>query len=288
MSHIRSGRPLRDKGCIAVLVDMRSEADWFSTETYRRYHDGMARQAEGLGFGLEFFFLGKQGMRPERVDEILYARGVRGLVLAAPFRGYTTRVVNVRWERYACVTTGYSWVQPVDRVANDQYGNVLIAYAELIKRGYRRIGMILSMENLRARGSRWLGGYAQSEQEYFGGQRMPVFFYSPEQPAMKAFGAWLCEHRPEAVITLMGQELEWLHALKMRVPEDVGLVTVIRSHDSACTGVEERNELIGAITLEQVAAQIMRNEQGLPVQARLTLVEGEWVEGKTLRGANNK
>lgn len=288
MSHIRSGRPLKDKGCIAVIVDDKSEEDWFSRETYRKYHDGMIREAARLGFGLECFFLGARGMRPERVDEILYARGIRGLVLAAPCRAHKTEPVNVHWERYACVTTGYSWAQPVDRVANDQYGNVLIAYAELIKRGYRRIGMSLSVENLRARGSRWLGGYAQSEQEHFGGQHMPVFFDSPEQPTVKAFGMWLREHRPDAIITLTGQELKWLRALKLCVPEDVGLVTVIRSHDSACTGVEESNELIGAITLEQVATQIMRNEKGLPVQVRLTLVEGKWVEGKTLRASMNQ
>jgi LacI family transcriptional regulator len=285
MSHIRSGRPLKDKGCIAVLVDEKSEADWWSLgETYRRYHAGMARQAEKLGFDLEPFFLGRQGMHPERVDEILHTRGIRGLILAAPCRGYKTRPVRVRWERYACVTTGYSWGPAMDRVANDQYGNVVIAYAELIRRGYRRIGMSLSVENLRARGSRWLGGYAQSEQEHFGGQGLPVFFDTMEHSAAKRFGAWLRKHDPDAVITLTGgDELEWCHALGIRVPEDVGLVSVIRSHDSVCTGVEERNGLIGAITLEQVAAQIMRNEQGLPVQARLTLVEGEWVEGETLR-----
>ncbi|EIP97636.1 transcriptional regulator [Opitutaceae bacterium TAV1] len=287
MSHIRAGRPLKDRGCIAVMVDAKSESDWWSLgETYRWYQTGMARQAERLGFALEFFFLGQQGMRPERVDEILYARGIRGLVLGAPCREHKTEPVSIHWERYACVTTGYSWGQPVDRVANDQYGNVLIAYAELLGRGYRRIGMSLSVENLRARGSRWLGGYAQSEQEYFGGQRMPVFFDSPERPPVETFRAWLDEYRPEAVITLTGQELEWLQALKKRVPEDIGLVTVIRPHDSVCSGVEERNELIGAVTMEQVVTQIMRNGQGLPVQARLTLVEGEWVEGGTLRKRN--
>jgi LacI family transcriptional regulator len=283
MSHIRAGRLLKDKGCIAVLVDEDSIKSWYSLEPYKRYHQGMLRKAERLGFTTECFYLGSKGMSPERVEKILRARGIRGVVLAAPCRTYMASLIKVRWDSFAAVVTGYTWRERLDRVANDQYGNVLLAYEHLIGRGYKRIGFSLTMENTRAHGSRWLGGYAQAEQQYFGGQRLPIFLGDPGPASLAMFDGWLQKNQPDALITLTGHELDWLHALNLSVPGDLGLVTVVRTHDSSCSGIEERNELIGALTIEQVATRVMHNEYGLPVQPCLTLVEGEWVEGKTLR-----
>lgn len=43
--------------------------------------------------------------------------------------------------------------------------------------------------------------------------------------------------------------------------------------------------MIGSTTIELLVAQMHRNEYGLPRRPRLTLINGEWREGSTLRPA---
>ena len=118
MSHIRSGRKATDKGVLALLADVYREEDWLRHESYRVYYKGVARRSAELGFKLELFFLMEPGMTAAKVDRILYARGIRGLILAPPYLG--NRKLAMQWNRYACVGTGYAWSQQqFDRVAHE-------------------------------------------------------------------------------------------------------------------------------------------------------------------------
>ncbi|PAW76575.1 MAG: hypothetical protein B9S32_14450 [Verrucomicrobia bacterium Tous-C9LFEB] len=282
MAHVRAGRPLQDKGCIGLLVDSTSSRNWLEPDPYQKYYRGITRRAEQLGFHTECFFLQATGMNAPRIDRILHARGITGVIITAPWRS-TPQPLVMHWERYAAITTGYSWKAPdVDRVANDQYKNVLIAYGQLFQRGYRRIGLCLPPRHAEATLSRWLGGYAQCEQQFQGGPQIPTFFGTPADTALTLFRGWLRKWKPEAIITLIGHEMEWLQELKLRVPEELAIVSVVRPAGSDFAGVEESNETIGEITVDLVSSQIFRNEFGLPEKPKLVLVEGHWVNGPTI------
>lgn len=282
MAHVRAGRPLQDKGCIGLLVDDASPRTWLEQGAYRKYYEGITRRAEHLGFHTECFFLQAPQMSPARIDRILHARGINGLIITAPWL-MTPQPLTMHWERYAAITTGYSWKAPnVDRVANDQYKNTLLAYEQLFQRGYRRIGFCLPPRHAEATLSRWLGGYAQCEQQFQGGPQIPTFFGTPADTAVAVFRDWLRRWKPEAIITLIGHEMDWFRELKLRIPEQIAMACVVRPIHSEYSGVEESNETIGEITVDLVSSQIFRNEFGLPAKPKLVLVEGHWVEGRTV------
>ena len=106
MAHIRNGCAVSARGVIALFVDVYGHDDWHRHESYRVYFQGTVRRAAELGFALEGFFLREPGMTPARIDQILRARGVCGLILAPPYLG--SRRLAMTWARYACVGTGYS------------------------------------------------------------------------------------------------------------------------------------------------------------------------------------
>jgi len=282
MSHIRAGRKPSEKGVLALLVDVFSRRDWHKHESYRVYFRGVSRRSAELGFRLESFFLTEPNMNAEKVDRILYARGIHGVILAPPYLG--NRRLAMKWSRYACVGTGYGWEQQqFDRVAHDHAHNVVLAFQQLSGLGYARIGMSIPSFYVKGRGARWLDGFLACQYRLPKERRVPLFVGSREENSFADFQRWHAQHRPDAVLTLYGHEMHWLQALGLRVPRDIGLACVIRPAGSTLAGINDRYEQIGAATVELVASKIAFNQYGIPPYPKLILIEGHWVAGKSIR-----
>jgi LacI family transcriptional regulator len=283
MSQIRAGRKPSEKGVIALLVDVYSRQDWHKHESYRVYFQGLSRRCGELGFRLESFFLTEPGMSADKIDRILYARGIHGVILAPPYLG--NRRLAMKWSRYACVGTGYGWEQQqLDRVAHDHAHNVVLAWQKLSAMGYARIGMSIPSFFVKGRGARWLDGFLACQHRLPEGQRIPLFVGSREEGSFAEFRRWRGRHRPDALLTLYGHEKQWLEELGLRVPRDIGLACVIRPPGSAFAGIHDRYEQIGAATVELVASKIAFNQFGIPPYPKLILIEGHWMDGKSIRG----
>lgn len=282
MSHIRASRKPADKGEMALIIDLFREKEWLRNESYRVYHRGAARRAAELGFHLERFSLMEPEMTPERIDRILYARGIRGVILAPPYLG--NRRLHMAWDRYACVGTGYAWEQQqFDRVAHEHDQNVVTAFQKLAELGYSRIGLSVPTFFANGRGARWLDGYLVCQYRLPASRRVPLFVGSVEENSFDAFRAWQSKWQPDVVLTLYGHEQEWLEKMRLRIPRDIGLACVIRPPGSEFAGIDDHYDEIGAATVELVASKIAFNQYGIPAKPRLILIEGHWVDGKTVR-----
>ena len=283
MSHIRSSRKPAEKGAIALLIDLYREEEWHRHESYRVYYRGVARRSRELGFQLERFFLREPGMTAGNVDRILYARGIRGVILAPPYLG--NRKLGMKWSRYACVGTGYGWApQQFDRVAHDHDQNVVTAFQNLAGLGYTRIGMSIPEFFANGRGARWLDGLLLCQHRLPEERRIPPFVSSDQEDSFSKFHQWHARWRPDAVLTLYGHERKWLEAMDLKIPRDAGLACVIRPPGSFFAGIDDRYDEIGAAAVELVASKIAFNQYGVPKHPRLILIEGRWVNGKSLRG----
>lgn len=284
MAHIRAGRKPSEEGVIALLIEARSEADWYRTESYRIYHGGVLRRARELGFRVQSFFLKAPGMNAAVVDRILEARGIQGIIFAPPYRG--NRFLEMRWERYACVGSGHGWEpQQFDRVANDHAQNVLLAYRELGRLGYRRIGPLFN-DNAAvvANGLKWLPGYLEARHRLSAAERIPFFVLGNQKGLAGLFRRWISRNRPDVLLGITGWEKTLLETAGLRIPGDIGLACLVRPANSTFAGVDEKNEIIGATALELVASQIARNEYGIPAHPKLTLIDGRWVDGASAPG----
>ena len=286
MSHVRSGRKVTAKGIIALLVNYTSKQEWLQNHVYRAYYEGVMQRGTELGFRVESFFIQEPDMATSRIEPILFARGIQGVIVAPPNPG--NRKLELHWERYAYVGTGYPTEdQQFDRVANDHYQNVAIAFRELFQLGYKRVGMCLpaSIYN-NTRRYRWVAGFLECQERLSRGCRIPLFIGRPNEVPLDKFRRWHARWRPDALVTISGQEQPWLDAMSLQSPEDICLVCLARPPGSPFAGVEERSDCLGSTALELVAAKIARNEYGPPSLAKLILIEGRWTGGKKIQATH--
>jgi LacI family transcriptional regulator len=282
MTHIRSGRKPGPQGALALIVDVYREKEWHAHESYRVYYRGLLRRATELGFGVERFFLTDPEMAPGKIDRILHARGICGVILAPPYMG--NRRLAMKWERYAVVGTGYAWEQQqFDRIAHDHDQNVVQAFQKMSALGYARIGMCIPSFYVHGRGARWLDGYVTCQHQLPAARRVPLFTGSVEEKSFEAFRKWIGHSRPDALLTVYGHETAWLKKLALKVSRDIGLACVIRPLGPAIAGILDRYDEIGAATVDLVASKIALNQYGVPPTPKLILIEGKWKDGKSLR-----
>jgi len=282
MAHIRSGRRPSDEGVIAAVVEARSEAEWHRMESYRIYHEGMRQRADELGFRVECFYRQAPGMSADILDRILEARGIQGVILAPPYRG--SRSLNMRWERYACLGMGHGWEpQQLDRLANDHAQNMLLAFEELARLGYRRVGVLLGGKAaMGGKGLKWLPGFLEAQNRLPASRRLPLYTGGADQNAVGDFQRWRRRTRPDVLLSVTGQVVPFLEDCGVRIPDDLGYACLVRPRHSSFAGVDEKNDVLGAVAVELVAAQIARNERGIPDHPRLTLITGQWVDGDSV------
>lgn len=280
MAHIQKGRPVHDKGCIAILADASSESDWLFHHTYKRQQSEMIRRAVELGFRPEVFYLRGAGLNAKKIDRILKARGIRTLILAAPYR--QTSIANFDWNHYAMVTGGFSWNFPqVDRVVSNYLAHVNEAYLRLRQAGYERIGMCLQDVAAGSVSSSWLAGYYVNHHHTPKSKQIPLAIWGTEHPPLPMLKTWYQKWKPDAVICEHIHEYNFFVGLGYSMPKDFAYACLNRPPDSDFSGMEEKNDRIGRTLIDLVVAQTLRNEHGIPDEPKTVQIKGEWVTGKT-------
>lgn len=298
MSNIRSGKKLRKEEVIGLLIEDTSLEKWHEIESYRTFHQGVLRRAHELGIHIDPFFLKQPGMDAPKIDRILHARGITGIILAPPYHG--NRTLNMDWRRYAAIGIGFGWEkQELNRVAYDNFQAFLTAFKELRELGYRRIGTVFDrifIEGNR-RGINWYPAYLDCQSSIPKTEQIPLLADEHPLPGEKfcpekfnrlktGFEKWLLKWKPDAVLTMTGEEKEWIKALGIRVPQEIGVACLSRSTGSQIAGIDQNSELVGATAIELIAAQIARNEFGPPTHQKVMMIEGVWVSGSTVQNKN--
>ena len=277
------GRELPRQLPIALLSLHSKPSPWNYGWIIPDLYKGLLGRCESRGYRLEEFWMQEPGMSQRRVDEILIARGIGG-VIVGPSPVHQSKV-RLSWERFSAVAIGYSISQPVlDRVISHHIHGVQIALRELRRRGYKRIGLaMLARENARV-DWQWTAGY-------FGGglqQKLtlcPPFLAPPAQWKGARFLKWYRTHCPEAVLCVHPEEvLPWLEAAGVRVPEDLAVVDLYyRDQFGDQFAAINQNVLqIGQSTVDLLVDKIHQNRRGVPSVPRTLLVEPQWRDGRSV------
>ncbi len=278
MRQVRSGGRVRQAGCLAIVADAADASAWLTHPAYRQQAGAIFRRAALRGFRPEVFYLRAPGMSPARLDRVLEARGIGALILAAPRREGGAPLA-IRWERYACVTSGYTWSEPgVDRITPHHRHHVELAFRRLCELGYRRIGFCLPASAQPRVDESWLCGWLLCQHHLSARRRIPCYPGSPWDSAAADFARWLRRWRPDALLSLRGNELPWLRTLGLKPGRDLAFATLFPPEDPTISHVDENNPLIGELVCDLLLAHLLHNERGLPPHPRCTTVEGDWVE----------
>jgi DNA-binding LacI/PurR family transcriptional regulator len=71
---------------------------------------------------------------------------------------------------------------------------------------------------------------------------------------------------------------------RISIPRDLGLAVLdAAAHPPGISGVRQAVEQMGLSAVDMLVSRLHQGESGLPRVAKIEKVEGDWVEGSTLR-----
>jgi DNA-binding LacI/PurR family transcriptional regulator len=219
----------------------------------------------------------------DAASNVLYQRGVQGLIIPKQPREVEFYFRGRGWERFSIVCCSIGWIRvPFHIVTTDIFEGTRLVWRRVFERGYRRIGGAMFRHAPVAEDdyARHGGSIAQQVEMVQARDRIPLLRSHPEDKA--AFLSWVERHRPDAIISFISRPYDWLTEAGYRVPNDVAFACCnIRPHEHL-TGLAIQDEAIGRAAVDFLVGKINGNEIGLPHTQETLLLEPEWTEGTTL------
>jgi DNA-binding LacI/PurR family transcriptional regulator len=267
------------RGVIAAVGGHKLKNPWKQMAHFRSFLAGASRRAESQHFRVDPFWLYSPGMRPERLENILLARNVAGVMLAC----MDEDECPWDWSKFS--------VAALKRIATpssfhyvhiDIHDSFFQAFRATKEHGYSRIGCVVPAELDRRNQDRLL-----SVVTHLGGreplkQRVPPL-ECPVADIPSAMSPWLKKYRPEVVIGFGDEVAVALRECGARIPHDVAFVNLDRADpDLNQTGVDPHYETLGAAAVDSVIEQIYHGERGVPTCTKGITVPGTWVEGSSM------
>jgi DNA-binding LacI/PurR family transcriptional regulator len=237
-------------------------------------------RAESLGYGFDVIYQQEGQYTLGRLNGILDARGVRGVVLA-PVVDSEFGII-FPWDRYAVGTIGRSVAQPGLSYVMMHFQHAMQSVLhEVNARGYSRVAYLVTRSgDLRTEHLPLMAFYYYNAQCSSESRIEPLWC---EDLSQEEFMDWYALHRPDIIISNYSENLNFLRKCGLKVPEQVAYVSLSsRSELPAVSGIRVPVTAMAAAAVDLVAAQIQRNEIGLPASAKAILIEGDWWEGSTL------
>jgi DNA-binding LacI/PurR family transcriptional regulator len=281
-------RMSRSFSAIALVSDWPERNAWFQRHSARKLWEGATARATTLGYTLQHLWAREGGISPARFSQVLETRGIRGIILA-PLEQPDSRF-DFPWENFAVVTIE----RPVHyrrfhHVVPSYYSDLLLVWSQLRQRGYRRIGLAIDTELAVRSAHQWEA--AHRYQQSVAGRDVavvPTFVNRPEDGPKRAV-EWVRRHRPDAIVSRSGVVLPALLAAGYRVPKDIGYVSLNAIDDApGVSGILQPRDVMGAAAVDALNSLLLLNQRGPGAHTVGTHVDGEWLEGHTLRSPDRR
>jgi len=279
MSHVRSASSRRSWINIA-FVWIEATAKNVRTDPFRAQTiESVQRRADQLGLRLGQFFLSEPGMTPARLEKILLARGISGVIFSP-----SSHIPNVDlpfdWSRFAVVVIGNTpWTPEFHRAAHHHYQGMRTALLEVERLGYGRPGAVL-MQNLNERARRtpeaaFLTHHPLRE------RAAELIFRITGPRATSDFRRWLARVKPDCL----------LFPFFEGYTPDLGGIHLANNYPHAAldifvaegiAGLHQDFAAIGANAVDLLMTQLLHNDRGIPSRPKIVLAEGNWVSAPSL------
>lgn len=286
----------RNKATLAYVTNWATRWGWKNVTAHPDFYAGALAKANELGYELEHFWLREEGMTQGRLSQILFSRGITGLIIASHGREMGD-ALQLDWEHLSAVKIDYFPHQPVlHNVTNNQCDIVRLAVQKVMALGYRRIGFVMHRGWDHAVDRLWMAGFLCEQQMLSPRERIPVHLFPDPEPVdrwlnesiadvavdSRQFRQWFKKNRPQVVISKRSFVQEEFDAMGLRIPEDVSFVDVFLEDQSGdVAGVRQNHADVGAQAVEILSGQLQHNKYGVPEIPKTTYVEGTWFNGRS-------
>lgn len=287
MSYRRASRVIRDTLTLAFITNFSRADDWRTLRINQDFFEGAAQACMRHGYKLEEFWLREPGMSARRLSSILYSRNINGLLIAP--LPVALGHLRLEWPIFSAVALGYSLAWPrLHRAVNHQFRSIRTALRRLRKLGYHRVGLALRASIDERVEHHYTGGFLVDQQRLGSAHRVPMHVVPDRDWTEKNFAKWFTKYRPEVVVSHHEEVLEWLTRMKRRVPQETGFIHLnLPDTSGRLAGVYQNGPEVGAAAADFLVAMLQRNERGIPELPHTILVEGTWIDGKTLLPRSN-
>lgn len=268
----------------SVLAVVREEAH----DSIYRYVTLQEIQARAVqhGYRAEEFWLGRDGMTPERLARVLRARGIEG-VIASPQSG-SKHLNRFDFSGFSSATFGYGLARPnLHRASTNMTQGILLAIDALIGRGYRRIGLVVTDWIDHRADHTYSGALLYHQMKTPRRHHVPLLILPDNGLARSAttFCRWVKAHCPDAVISFDTYVPDWVERrLGMRIPDDLGLVVHDWTNEAGnWAGIHHRRAHVAAAAVDLVTTQLMHHERGVTEVPRQILIPPDFINGPSIR-----
>jgi LacI family transcriptional regulator/LacI family repressor for deo operon, udp, cdd, tsx, nupC, and nupG len=266
-------------GVLGWIVSSAGGYNWRLAPEFRDYYHGASERAQSLGYRLEILDLHDYRDKPQRLNGVLRARNIRGVLVCPQPNAQTALQMEV--EDLSAVTFGYSVEKPaLHMVTAHHYAAMRQIIHKLRLRGYRRIGYAIPAEHNARLDQSYMAAFLIEQQLWPKQERVMPF---TQQPRLEPFRSWLRAEEPDCLISTHYGFPDLLDSLKVRAPKDLGVAIVsLAENVKRYTGIDEDSREIGRVAAGLVASMVERGERGVPARPQRVLVRGIWREGATI------
>lgn len=249
---------------------------------HRFFWSGAKKRAGELGFRLEHFSLAGSGMKPSRLEKILKARGIKGVILTSFSEGAAR--LDFDWSAFAAVRIELqpAW-PPMVTVSVDHLRAIQEAVRQVRRLGYRRPGFMLGYNWSELVEDHWLMGFLWAQQSLAPADRIPPLLLRPKDStdaAAAAFKSWMLDCAPDV---LLGPhetiETRFAPTLQMLGREVAIADPFLEQPHPHYAGISHQLETVGARALEILVGMLTQNVRGIPAEMSRTSIDGRWQDG---------
>lgn len=287
MNHIRRSDQIARRETLAFI-------NFFTLEEERltKVHEeggwvhAAIQRADELGYKLEIFRHGKGTLTDKRLSNILWARGIRG-VLVGPSPKPGQRL-DLDWDRFAGLVLGHSVNPPLmDRIDNHHLHTVTTAVSELRKLGLQRIGLAITQALNERTEFQYTSAFLSEQMKWPAKMRVPLLIETQPSYREKAFVRWAKQHLPEAILigTSDTRPLRWMRENGLQVPEKLSMVWLgVADASGSISGIYQDPAARISKALDFLAMKLQNHHFGVPERPMTLLLDGYWIGGKTTCG----
>ncbi len=285
MQLVRGRKKVRIRAVIAVIREHVPQDDLLSPSYQYVPIEAIRHRAQSHGYAVEEFWLGRDGLTPKRLEKVLHARGIEGVIVSP--QSTQLPCSRLDFTPFAAVTFGNAMREPaLHMCAGNMTLGIQTAAEKLAARGYRSIGVAVTEWIVTRSQFGYSGGLFHWQQSLPPESRVPLLLF-PNNDISRGYGVfakWMREHRPDALITFDTHVPAWLDRLNLRVPKDIGFVV----HDwtpkmKTYAGIYQRRDHLAAAAVDLIVTQLSQHEHGVPDVPRQIMIPPQWVDGPSVR-----
>ena len=269
---------------IGLISNWSRQDGWSSVASAREIIEGASARAASLGYTVQHLWAREGGVSPARFNRILEARGIRGLILAPFERPDAT--LDLAWENFSVVTLERSLhYTRFHHIVPNHYADLLLCWEHVRAHGYVRVGLVVRKDLAVRWAHQWEAAHSYAQAQVASKiDRIPTLELEGDDQVGQ-IRAWLRRYRPEVVINRSEPFLAAVRAEGLRIPEDLGYVSLNLVDDSVedAAGIVQPRMVMGALAIDSLNTLMLHNQRGFQAVSVGTQVDGVWRDGRTLR-----